>query len=39
VGIFSFVYSLNFLRVSKVRGNLKDFWSIFFQKTIIESKL
>lgn len=39
VGIHSFVYSLNFLRVTKIRGNLKDFWSLFFQKSMLESNV
>lgn len=35
VGITSFIYSLTFLRVTKVSGNLTDLWSIFFQKLIL----
>jgi NADH:ubiquinone oxidoreductase subunit C len=34
VGIHSYFYSLNFLRVFRVRGMLNDFWSIYFQKKI-----
>lgn len=34
VGIYSYFYVINFLRVFKVRGTLNDFWSIYFQKKI-----
>lgn len=34
VGIYSYFYVVNFLRVFKVRGTLTDFWSIYFQKKI-----
>lgn len=34
VGIYSYFYVINFLRVFRVRGMLRDFWSIYFQKKI-----
>lgn len=34
VGLYSYFYVVNFLRVFKVRGMLSDFWSIYFQKKI-----
>lgn len=34
VGIYSYFYVVNFLRVFRVRGMLNDFWSIYFQKKI-----
>lgn len=34
VGQFSYFYSLNFLRVFRIRGTLQDFWSLYFQKKI-----
>ena len=34
VGIYSYFYVVNFLRVFRVRGMLRDFWSIYFQKKI-----
>lgn len=34
VGLYSYFYALNFLRVFRVRGTLSDFWSIYFQKKI-----
>lgn len=34
VGLYSYFYVINFLRVFKVRGMLSDFWSIYFQKKI-----
>ena len=39
VGISAFVYSLIFLRVSKIRGNLNDLWSLFFQKTLLIARV
>ena len=34
VGQFSYFYSLNFLRVFRIKGTLQDFWSLYFQKKI-----
>jgi len=34
VGIYSYFYVINFLRVFRIRGMLRDFWSIYFQKKI-----
>lgn len=34
VGQYSYFYSLNFLRVFRVKGSLQDFWAIYFQKKI-----
>lgn len=34
VGQFSYFYSINFLRVFRVKGSLQDFWSLYFQKKI-----
>lgn len=34
VGLYSYFYVVNFLRVFRVRGMLSDFWSIYFQKKI-----
>jgi len=34
VGLYSYFYVINFLRVFRVRGMLSDFWSIYFQKKI-----
>lgn len=36
VGLYSYMYSLNFLRVFRVRGMFTDFWSIYFQKKIAQ---
>lgn len=37
VGLYSLYYVFNFLRVFKVKGVLFDFWSIFFQKQLLQS--
>lgn len=34
MGIYSYFYVINFLRVFRVRGVLNDFWSNYFQKKI-----
>lgn len=34
VGLYSYFYVINFLRVFRIRGMLSDFWSIYFQKKI-----
>lgn len=36
VGLYSYMYCLNFLRVFRVRGMFTDFWSIYFQKKITQ---
>ena len=36
VGQFSYFYSINYLRVFKVRGTISDFWSLYFQKKIYD---
>lgn len=36
VGHFSYFYSINYLRVFKVKGTISDFWSLYFQKKIYD---
>lgn len=34
VGQFSYFYTLNFLRVFRVKGTIQDFWALYFQKRL-----
>jgi len=34
IGLYTYFYSLNYLRVFRIRGLFIDFWSIYFQKKI-----
>lgn len=34
VGQFSYFYSLNFLRVFRIKGTIQDFWATYFQKRL-----
>lgn len=34
VGNYSYLYTINFLRVFKIRGTVKNFWNLLFQKSL-----